>query len=119
MSYFSGTYRISAILMTLVALLYLVAIVLGGISTLTLVVTAAGLVYLAMVTGLNRGKRWVAWVAFFTTGLGVSFALSQLWTVGGLPAWWSMVALGLNGLAVIGLFAALWRAKPVLAKRSV
>ena len=99
---FEGQYRWGAALILLAALLYLVAIALGG-SITTFGLTA--IFYALLGFGLLRGMRWLAYIAFISVFIGLSGALLNLTSGGPLFAALAVV----NGLAAIALFIALWR----------
>lgn len=88
---------------------------LGGLLTGDVVsALVAGGLYAAIAYGLFRGLRWVGYVSFVVLFLGVSVALAGIWSPDqstGLLSGATALALA---IAVVCLFAALWRpARPL------
>lgn len=67
-------------------------------------------VFLALMAGMRRGWRSLAWLAFFATAFATIYALSQIWAVG---AWWIIALAITSGLSFLVLFGSLWRAPRV------
>jgi hypothetical protein len=110
-----GPYRIGAFFALLSAALHILVIMVGGAAPEAITLVAVGLVYLAIGYGLLRGMRWLAFIAFFVFFIGAIFVMANIWTLSAVPSWWFALATAINILAVVGLFAALWRPAPTTA----
>lgn len=105
-------YRLAAVFVLISAVLHMFAFTVGGLSTAALILIPGGVIYLLIAAGLNRGKRWVAWLAFFLTGIGGSVALGLSFNTDPVPAWWYLAIMAADWAATLALFAGLWRAAP-------
>ena len=107
-------FRFAATFAGLSGVLHVAAPVLSGFASEAWIVVPFGVIYLILAYGLTMGWRWLAWLAFFWSFAGIAGAISQIWSIGGVPAWLFQAILAVNVLLVMGLFARLWRAPPVL-----
>ena len=103
------SYRIAAFFMLVSAVLHMFAFTVGGLSTAALMLIPIGVIYLLIAAGLNRGKRWLAWITFFVAGIGGSIALGLSFGAGPVPSWWYLGITAADWIAAIALFGALWR----------
>ena len=109
-------YRIGAFFIGLSGIMHLAAPVLSGFAGLGPMLGVIGLAYLAAAWGLFQGWRWLAYVMLFVMMGGSIAALTGIWAYGAVPGWVFAMIFALNWLAVLGLFAALWRAAPQAAQ---
>lgn len=103
-------YRLAAFFVLISAVLHLLAFTVGGVGTVPLLLIPVGVLYLLIAAGLNRGKRWLAWIAFFVMGIGGSVALALSFGAGPVPGWWYLGITAADWCAALLLFAGLWRA---------
>lgn len=105
-------YRLAAVFVLISAVLHFFSFTVGGLSTAALVLIPFGVIYLLIAAGLNRGKRWLAWISFFVMGLGGAIALGLSFGNTPVPGWWYMAIALADGAAALWLFVALWRPAP-------
>lgn len=92
--------------------LHVIAPVVSGFASEALMLVPFGLVSLGLAYGLFMGWRWLAWLAFFWFFVGVVMSLTFIWSPGPVTGWLYVAIFAANGLAVVGLFFALWRSPP-------
>lgn len=107
-----ASYRLAAVFVLISAALHFFAFTVGGLSTAALVLIPFGVVYLLIAAGLNRGKRWLAWLSFFVMGIGGSIALGLSYGNGPVPDWWYLAITLTDWAAALWLFVALWQSAP-------
>lgn len=107
----TSSYRLGGYGVGASAVLHLAAPLVGGVSSQALTLVPIGVVYLAVVAGLMRGFRWLAYLAFLGMLAGAIIALSAVWDISPVPGWWMGLIAGMNGCAALLLMAALWRAR--------
>ena len=107
-----GPLRWGANFVALSGVLHIAAPVLSGFSSFGLGLAGLGVVYLAMAYGLFQNMRWVGYIAFLVMFIGLSAALSNIWSAGPVPGWLFIAIAVANIGAVVTLFIALWRARP-------
>ena len=112
----SSPYRPAAVFVLIGAVLQMFAFTVGGLSTAALTVIPCGVSYLLIAAGLNRNKRWLAWLTFFVTGIAGSTALAMSFGGSAMPAWWCLALMSANWIATLLLFSALWRPAPDTAE---
>lgn len=108
----SAPYRLAAVFVLISAALHFFSFTVGGLSTQALVLIPFGVIYLLIAAGLNRGKRWLAWLSFFVMGIGGSIALGLSFGSGPVPGWWYLAISCADFAAALWLFVALWRQAP-------
>lgn len=102
-------YRPAAVFVLITSVLHMFAFTVGGLSTAALILIPGGVIYLLIAAGLNRNKRWLAWLTFFLTGIGGSIALAASFGAYPVPSWWYLGIMTADWIAAVLLFAALWR----------
>ena len=107
-----GPYRIGALFIGLSGLMHLAAPLLGGFAGQAITLAGVGAIYLLIAAGLLRGWRWLAYLAFLVMLVALSAAIPGIFGQGPVPGWLFGGILVANLLAVLGLFAALWRRRP-------
>jgi len=112
MSFLNGPYRLGAALIAVSAALHVFAFLFGGFSADALRLIPVGFVYALLAYGLTRGWRWLAYVGFIAMMVGGTLALGSLWTPSPVPQGWTIAIIGVDWLAALALFAALWRPAP-------
>ncbi|MEL6573200.1 MAG: hypothetical protein AAFQ64_16175 [Pseudomonadota bacterium] len=112
MAIVKGSLRWGANFVGLSAALHLIAPFLGGFGGISPALAGLGIVYLVMAYGLYQNVRWVGYVAFLAMFIGLSAAISNIWTPGPVPGWLFMAISAANVAAVIALFIALWQSRP-------
>jgi len=112
MTLFQGPYRWGALFVLISALLHLAAPIVGGFGGMGATLAIIGLIYLGFSYGLARGHRWLAYIVFVVFFIGLSASLGSLTGNGSIPGWiFAGISLA-NIMALIALFAALWRPAP-------
>ena len=109
----SGTFKLSAKLVFLSALLHLPALMLT-FPTLVVPMIAAMVIWTLLGIGLLRGKRWCAWLAFFAMLFGATIALSNALSLLGLASMVFWVICIVDVVAAAVLFCLLWSPKSKL-----
>ena len=108
-----GPYRIGAIFFLISGLLHVLAFLVGGFSSDATRLIPIGVIYGLIAFGLFQGWRWLAYAAFLIALIGSIAALAFSLGTGAVPTWWWIAILIADVLAAIGLFGALWRARPL------
>lgn len=112
MSPLSGYHGSGALFVLTSAALHLLAPLAGTFSAEAFLLVPFGCLCLLLAAGLTRRMRWVAWLSFFVMGIACIVTIGQFWQPSRLPAWWWTLILIADALAVLALFAALWRPAP-------
>ena len=115
---FRGPYRLGAFFIAISAILHILAIFVGGVSSFTLGLVVIGIVYLGFAYGLLSGWRWMAYLTFLIALIGSIVAFGSSFGAGPVPGWWWTLIVIADVGAVITLFAALWRGAPEKALKS-
>ncbi|MEL6688814.1 MAG: hypothetical protein AAFP28_00730 [Pseudomonadota bacterium] len=110
-----GPYRTGALFVGISAVLHLIAPVFGGFGTDALTLFVVGIVYMAIAYGLLQGYRWLAYLTFLLMMAGSVVAITGIWGLGPVPGWIYAGIVIADWLAVLALFAALWRSRPSVA----
>lgn len=103
-----GPLRWAGVFAAISAIFHMVALVVGGFTDASQMVIFA-VIYAAFAFGLMNGKRWVGYVAFITVFIGLSVAISGLWSTGPIPGWVFGAIVAANTATLLCLFVALWR----------
>lgn len=106
-----GPYRIGALFIGLSAFFHLIAPLFAGFSADALNLFVAGLVYISVAYGLMHGLRWLAYLAFIVLMGGSIVAITGIWSLGPVPGWIYPAIVITDWMAVLALFAALWRSR--------
>ena len=105
---------IPALFLALSAVLHVAAPLVSSFAPGTGQLLPVAVLYFAIAYGLMRGWRWLAYVTFILLMVFSSFAIAQMWTPPTLLAWVMTGIVVADWLAVVALFAVLWRARPDL-----
>ena len=108
-----GPYRVGAFFILMSAVFHVLAPIWGGFSGFAGMLVPVGLFYVVLAFGLYQGWRWLAYVAFLLMLFGTIAAISGIFSSAPIPSWWMMAIAAADVFAVFGLFAALWRERPV------
>ena len=95
------------------AALYFLALVVSGFGADAVALLPAGVLFAVCAAGLLQGRRWVAYIAFIAGFIGLSFAISNIWTTGAVPGWLYLALAVTHALTIIFLFAGLWKTPQV------
>ena len=106
-----GPYRLGALFVGISAIFHLVAPVFAGFGEEGTALFVVGLIYLAVAYGLMQGFRWLAYLAFIMLMVGSIFAITNIWSLSPVPGWISSAIVITDWLAVLSLFAALWKSR--------
>lgn len=109
------SYQSAALLVAISAVLHLITPAFDGLTSLTQILLATGVLYLLFAWGLTKHLRWLAYLVFIVLLVGVCFAFAYSFGGSPLPEW-VFAAIALVDLgALISLFAVLWRPRTVTA----
>lgn len=105
-------YRTGGVFLLISAALHIIAPVLSGFASASLMLAGVGIVYVILTAGLMRGMRWVAYIVFLVMLIGLNGAISGYFAPGATPAWLYLGIIIANIACIVFLFGALWRAAP-------
>ena len=105
-------YRTGALLVLLSAAFHLIAPLISLGARDGLMLLPVGIVYVAFAWGLMRGWRWLAYVTFLIMLIGISAAMTGIWSISPVPSWIYIGIALANICAALALFVALWRPSP-------
>lgn len=110
-----GPFRIGALFVALSGIVHILALLVSGFASESFVLVPVGVFYIALAYGLLQGWRWLAYLVFVLMMIGSVLAISSAWTTPNVPTWVHLSIFVLDWLAVLALFVALWRSRPVAA----
>lgn len=100
---------IAGCLLMLTGVLHVIAFFIGGFGYGGKGLAPVGLLFIAMGFGLLRGWRWLAYLTYLVVGIGVSFAVRDLFAATSVPDWWFLLIIAVDVAVVVVLFGFLWR----------
>ena len=107
-----GPFRNPALLLLLSAMLHLVVIAVSGGGFLVPMIGGA-IMWFVIGAGLQRGLRWLAYIAFLLAMFGGVYAMGTGMGQTGLTQMALFGIMGADWLAAVLLFGALWKAPAV------
>ena len=105
--------QVAAGFIGLSAVLHIVAPVLSGFSSESLLLLPFALVYGFLAWQIWGGKRWAAWLGFSLMLFGGIAGMAGYLSPDTIPGWVSLLIWATAWLAVICLFIVLWRDRPL------
>lgn len=110
-----GPFRTGALFVGLSGILHILAPLVSSFASGALILVPAGLFYLVLAYGLLQGWRWLAYLVFLILMIGSVIAIGSAWSTPMVPTWVFLTIFVLDWLAILALFAALWRSRPAVA----
>ncbi len=105
-------FRVAALFLLLSAVLHLVVIAVSGGGFLMPMIVGA-IMWFVIGAGLQRGLRWLAYVAFLLAMIGGVYAMGVGMGQTGLTQMALFGIMGADWIAAVLLFGALWKAPVV------
>ena len=106
---------LAATLIFISAILHLIAPLLSGFSSQSLMLVPFGIAYAVIAYFLPPNRRWLAWIAFFVVLFFGIAALSGAMGISSVPSWLNWGIFIADWAAAASLLVYLWRNKPVAA----
>jgi hypothetical protein len=108
----NSPFRLAALFLLTSAVLHLVVIAVSGGGFLVLMIVGA-VMWFVIGAGLQRGLRWLAYIAFLLAMIGGVYAMGTAMGQTGLTALALFGIMAADWIATVLLFGALWKAPVV------
>lgn len=112
MTQVNGALRWAAICVGVSAVAHAAAPVFGGFAPEAVRLLGIAVVLGLLAIGLQKGRRIIAYLAFFGVFFDLIFAAGRLPAVTDVPNWIYGVIAGADVLALAALFVVLWKSSP-------
>jgi len=103
-------YDVAGAFVMLAGLLHIPLFLLDGWNGQTKFFLIYGIIFLTMGLVLRRRYRWLAYIAYILTLIGLLITLISMGT-SSIGAWWWLIIMALQAVAVYKLFRILWAPK--------